>query len=63
MVNITKLEEEREKEILGDSRKEKERGRTGRKEELLKESPGETGRRAGEDGWSGSSQGPKKGSL
>lgn len=32
-------------------------------EELLEESPGEKGRRAGEDGWSGSSQGPKKGSL
>lgn len=53
----------RDGEILGDSRKGKERGRTGRKEELLKKSPGEKGRKAGEDGWSGSSQSPKKGSL
>ena len=44
----------------GDSRK----GEGERKEALLKESPGEEGRRAGEDGWSGRSQGPKKkGSL
>lgn len=43
----------------GDSRK----GEGERKEALLKESPGEEGRRAGQDGWSGRSQGPKKGSL
>lgn len=33
----------REREILGNSRKGKERGRTGRKEEVLEESPGEKG--------------------
>lgn len=59
----SRCRKQKRQRVGGDSKKGKERGRAGRKEELLEESPGEPGRRAGEDGWSGSSQGPRKGFL
>lgn len=49
-----------EREILGDSKREKETGRTGRKEESLEETPGRSGEWERMT-WSSSSQSPKKG--
>jgi hypothetical protein len=52
---------EAEREILGDSRKGKERGRTWRKEELLEENPREKGEEMREDSLEWQLPGPQEG--